>query len=89
MNVPFVKSAVNGMKIPLHPHQAGILHRFEQPENRLVVSNTSETKGLPPEPERMIADADAALYASKRAGRNRMSVGGPGAGGVDLCAAGA
>ena len=43
----------------------------------------------PPEPERMIADADAALYASKRAGRNRMSVGGPGAGGVDLCAAGA
>lgn len=43
----------------------------------------------PPDPERMIADADAALYASKRAGRNRMSVGGPGAGGVDLCAAGA
>lgn len=43
----------------------------------------------PPDPERMIADADAALYASKRAGRNRMSVGGPGAGGVDLCVAGA
>ena len=36
----------------------------------------------PPEPDRMIADADAALYMSKRAGRNRMSVGGPRAAGV-------
>jgi diguanylate cyclase (GGDEF)-like protein len=43
----------------------------------------------PPDAERMIADADAALYASKRAGRGRATAGGPGAGGVDLDAAGA
>lgn len=42
-----------------------------------------------PDPDRMIADADAALYVSKRAGRGRWTLGGPGAGGVDLAVAGA
>jgi hypothetical protein len=38
---PHIVSRVNGMKIPLLPGQAGILHRFEHPENRLVVASTS------------------------------------------------
>lgn len=42
-----------------------------------------------PDSEQMIADADAALYASKRGGRNRFSLGGPVGSGVDLRAAGA
>lgn len=39
---PHARSAVNGMIIPLLPHQGGILHRFGQPENRLVIASTSE-----------------------------------------------
>lgn len=41
-STPFARSAVNGMIIPLLPHQGGMLHRFNQPENRLVVASTSE-----------------------------------------------
>lgn len=43
MSTPYIKSAVNGIIIPLLPGQAGILHRFNQPENRLVIAGTSET----------------------------------------------
>lgn len=38
---PHIVSRVNGMKIPLLPGQAGIMHRFEHPENRLVIASTS------------------------------------------------
>lgn len=38
---PHIVSSVNGLKIPLLPGQAGILHRFENPENRLVIASTS------------------------------------------------
>ncbi len=41
MELPHITSRINGMKIPLLPGQASILHRFEQPENKLVVSSTS------------------------------------------------
>ena len=36
-NNPFVTSSVNGMVIPLLPHQGGILHRFKRPGNPIVV----------------------------------------------------
>jgi hypothetical protein len=39
--LPHIVSRVNGMKIPLLPGQASILHRFEQDQNRLVVASTS------------------------------------------------
>lgn len=39
--LPYIVSRVNGMKIPLLPGQASILHRFEQEQNRLVVASTS------------------------------------------------
>jgi len=39
--LPHIVSRVNGMKIPLLPGQAGILHRFEQKENKLVIASTS------------------------------------------------
>jgi hypothetical protein len=41
MELPHITSRVNGMKIPLLPGQASILHRFEQPDNRLVVASTT------------------------------------------------
>ncbi len=34
---PFVTSSVNGMVIPLLPHQGGILHRFKRAGNPIVV----------------------------------------------------
>lgn len=41
MSTPHIVSRVNGMKIPLLPHQGGILHRFNNPENKLVVAKVS------------------------------------------------
>lgn len=50
---PHARSSVNGMIIPLLPHQGGILHRFAQPENRLVIASTSEPAA---EAERMVSE---------------------------------
>jgi hypothetical protein len=41
MELPHIVSRINGMKIALLPGQASILHRFEQPDNKLVVASTS------------------------------------------------
>jgi hypothetical protein len=41
MELPHITSRINGMKIPVLPGQASILHRFEQPDNRLVVASTT------------------------------------------------
>lgn len=41
-SLPFIQSRVNGMKIPLLPGQAGIMHRFRNPENQLVISHATE-----------------------------------------------
>ena len=41
MNLPHIKSRVNGMKIPLLAGQEGILHRFENSENKLVIESTT------------------------------------------------
>ena len=40
--VPHITSKINGMKIPLLPHQGGILHRFAVPECQLVISGVSQ-----------------------------------------------
>lgn len=34
---PFITSSVNGMVVPLLPHQGGILHRFKRAGNPIVV----------------------------------------------------
>lgn len=39
--LPHIVSRVNGMKIPLQPGQASILHRFEQDQNKLFIASTS------------------------------------------------
>ncbi len=41
MELPHITSRINGMKIPFLPGQASILHRFEQPDNKLVVASTT------------------------------------------------
>jgi hypothetical protein len=41
MELPHITSRINGMKIPVLPGQASILHRFEQPDNKLVVASTT------------------------------------------------
>jgi hypothetical protein len=41
MELPHITSRINGMKIPILPGQASILHRFEQPDNKLIVASTT------------------------------------------------
>jgi hypothetical protein len=41
MELPHITSRINGMKIPVLPGQASILHRFVQPDNRLIVASTT------------------------------------------------
>lgn len=49
--------ARNGIIIPLLPHQGGILHRFNQPENKLVIARVSEDALTPDSAERMVSEA--------------------------------
>jgi hypothetical protein len=42
------------MKIPLHAGQAGILHRFTNPENKLVVDKVEAQGSLAQEPDTLI-----------------------------------
>ena len=44
-NTPYIRSRVNGIMIPLHADQVGIMHRFAQPENQLVVSEINSRGG--------------------------------------------
>lgn len=61
-NTPSVRSAVNGMTVPLHPHQGGILHRFNQKENKLVIAGVSgEPKEADPEKLVLAGTVDPAL----------------------------
>lgn len=59
MSRPYIVSAVNGLKIPLLAHQAGILHRFETPENRLFISKVSEHDDVVPDSEQKIVIASS------------------------------
>lgn len=57
------------MKIPLLPHQGGILHRFGTPENQLFIAKISEESiAVKDDAERMvIADSDPSEVASSPA----------------------
>lgn len=57
-SLPFVQSRINGMKIPLLPGQAGIMHRFRNPENQLVISHATEHGRIDTD-ERMVLDSPA------------------------------
>lgn len=62
---PFITSRINGMKIPLYPGQAGIMHRFTQPENRLVVESINTQGSLAQEPEKIVIGShDDPVHAS-------------------------
>lgn len=54
MSTPHIVSRVNGMKIDLPPGQAGILHRFTNPENRLVVASVHAEGSTAQEPEKLV-----------------------------------
>lgn len=53
MKLPHIVSNINGMKIPLLSGQAGIMHRYETPENRLYIKSVHNNGADQPEPERM------------------------------------
>jgi hypothetical protein len=58
MNLPHITSRVNGMKIPLQRGQVGIMHRFTQPENKLLISKVDEQGYKVEENERMVIGSD-------------------------------
>lgn len=57
MAQPFITSRVNGMKIPLHAGQAGILHRYTNPENRLVIESVNAQGSIAQEPASLVIPA--------------------------------
>ena len=54
MSNPHIVSRVNGMRIDLPQGQAGILHRFESPENRLFVASVHAEGSTAREPEKLV-----------------------------------
>lgn len=42
---PYVRSRVNGIMIPLMPGQVGIMHRFTNPENQVVIDQVNAAGG--------------------------------------------
>ena len=46
-NAPYIRSRVNGILIPLHPSQVGIMHRFNGAENQVVISEVNPHGGNP------------------------------------------
>ena len=68
MSRPSIVSRVNGLRIELLPHQAGILHRFDTPENRLFISEVATDRPVPKDTEQMMTIAsseDPAAPAAK------------------------
>lgn len=54
MNLPHIVSRVNGIKIPFLRGQSGIFHRYENPENKLVVASVHENGSTAREPEDLV-----------------------------------
>lgn len=67
MKLPHIVSAVNGIKIPLLPGQAGIMHRYTNPENRLVIASVHD-QGAEQDDETRLQIAEP---ATPRAPRNK------------------
>lgn len=59
MTRPSIVSRVNGLRIELLPHQAGILHRFDTPENRLFISEIATDRPVPKDTEQMMTIASS------------------------------
>ena len=55
-DAPYITSSVNGMVIPLLPHQGGILHRFKLPGNTPVVDRIANATA-PDDRRRMVMDS--------------------------------
>lgn len=55
MNLPHIVSRVNGMKIPFLQGTAEIMHRYEIPENRLVVESVHPNGVVAKEPEMLVS----------------------------------
>lgn len=58
-DAPFITSSVNGMVIPLLPHQGGILHRFKIAGNTPVVDKLVGATA-PDDRRRMVMDSPVA-----------------------------
>ena len=58
-DAPYITSSVNGMVIPLLPHQGGILHRFKLTGNTVVVDKLSGATA-PDDRRRMVMDSPGA-----------------------------
>jgi hypothetical protein len=77
-NVPHITSRINGLKIPFPRGQAGILHRFTNPDNKLIISEVSEHGSIINEgSDRMVVNSvpesevqTAAANAAARAAQN-------------------
>lgn len=57
MNLPHITSRINGIKIPMLHGTVGIMHRFENPDNRLIIASVNPNGVVAKEPERMIIAA--------------------------------
>lgn len=45
-STPYIRSRVNGIMVPIQPGQAGIMHRFAQAENQLVIAEVNAAGGV-------------------------------------------
>ena len=59
MDKPHIVSRVNGIKVPFLPGQSGIFHRYQNPENRLVVDSVHANGSTAQEPETLVVPGTA------------------------------
>lgn len=54
MNLPHIVSRINGIKVPFLRGQEGIMHRFQNQDNRLVVASVDAGGSTAKEPEMLV-----------------------------------
>lgn len=54
MDKPHIVSRVNGIKVPFLPGQSGIFHRYQNPENSLVIASVHTNGSTAKEPETLV-----------------------------------
>lgn len=54
MNFPHITSRINGIKVPFLHGQTGIFHRYENPENKLIVASINPNGSTQREPEKLV-----------------------------------